>query len=64
MLNTYEENCCYGINTNNAFVLTTDEKKKTKTLNLKKKWNFKFLNKLMVWSFTYKTSNGFCLFYI
>lgn len=39
MLNTYEENCCYGINTNNAFVLTTDEKKKkkkTKTLNLKK----------------------------
>lgn len=35
MLNTYEENCCYGINTNNAFVLTKDEKK-TKTLNLKK----------------------------
>lgn len=39
MLNTYEENCCYGIDTNNAFVLITDErkkKKKTRTLNLKK----------------------------
>lgn len=41
MLNTYEENCCYGINTNNAFVLTKDEKK-TKTLNLKKNGISKF----------------------